>query len=156
MGVRIEIRESRDMDRLLAQVGDNKLRRKVWRKALREAGKIVQKRAKQLAPRSKRSGTRELWSEATRSQRAGAKALHQTITVAVRDYGEVWVLVVGPSYPAGALGHLIEYGHAEVLFGVPTGRRVPPKPFLRPAADETQGQVNGVIVASLQSQLESL
>lgn len=32
--------------------------------------------------------------------------------------------------------HLVEFGHVEVLFGVRTGRRVPPHPFLRKAVEE--------------------
>jgi len=36
----------------------------------------------------------------------------------------------------GFHAHLIEFGHVEVLFGRPTGRRVPPKPFLRPALEK--------------------
>jgi len=35
----------------------------------------------------------------------------------------------------GFHAHLVEFGHVEVLWGKPTGRRVAPKPFLRPALE---------------------
>lgn len=31
--------------------------------------------------------------------------------------------------------HLIEFGHVMIAWGRPTGRRVPPHPFLRPAVE---------------------
>lgn len=36
----------------------------------------------------------------------------------------------------GFHAHLVEFGHVEVLWGRPTGRRVAPKPFLRPALEK--------------------
>ena len=36
----------------------------------------------------------------------------------------------------GFHAHLVEFGHVEVLFGRPTGRRVPPHPFLRQALEK--------------------
>ena len=139
------------IDRELGQVEMN-LRTKVLKKALRAGGRGVANRAKQLAPRSARTGSRKQWSARTTAARAGVKPLAETIGVVVREYGHVMVLLVGPEYPAGALGHLIEYGHAEVLYGKVTGRRVPPKPFLRPAADETENAVHQIIVSTLQQE----
>ncbi len=36
----------------------------------------------------------------------------------------------------GNHAHLIEYGHVKVLWGKETGERVPPYPFMRPAAEK--------------------
>lgn len=36
----------------------------------------------------------------------------------------------------GFHAHFVEFGHVEVLFGRPTGRRVPPHPFLRQALEK--------------------
>lgn len=150
--VTIKITETAELDSLLAQ-HEMLLRGKALTKALRAGGNEVAKRARQLCPRSLQTGTWDAWSKKTEAERAGVKPLADTIGVVVRDYGPRFVMLVGPQYPAGALGHLVEYGHAEVLWGQPTGRRVPPKPFLRPAADETIGQVHGAIVGSLQQDL---
>jgi len=32
--------------------------------------------------------------------------------------------------------HLIEFGHVKILWGKPTGERVPPSPFMRPACQK--------------------
>lgn len=147
--VTLKLDESLDLDGLLAQ-HELLLRGKALTRALRAGGKVFADRARQHCRRSSQTGTRALWSAKTRAARANVKPLADTIGVVVRDYGAKQVLIVGPQYPAGALGHLVEYGHAEVLWGRPTGRRVPPQPFMRPAADETESQVNAAIVASLQ------
>jgi len=144
----VRITETGDMDQLLAQL-EIGLRTSTLRKALRAGGTRVARRARQLCPRSSATGSAEYWSQTTAATRAGVKSLADTIGVVVREYGHTWVVVVGPQYPAGALGHLVEYGHAEVLWGQPTGRRVPPHPFLRPAADETVEEVNGAIISTL-------
>ena len=87
------------------------------------------------------------------AERAQAKPLAETIRVKVRKYDTVSVAVIGPEYPAGALGHLIEFGHREILYGRDTGRRVPPKPFLRPAADETRGEQDAAMLNVLRAEL---
>jgi hypothetical protein len=136
------------VDRELAEL-ELRLRTGALRKALRAGGNVVKRRAAQLAPRSIETGTRDAWSDATEAERQGVKPLAETMGVVVRDYGLKWVMVVGPQYPAGALGHLVEYGHAEFLWGQPTGRRVGPKPFLRPAADQTEAEVSAKILDTL-------
>lgn len=86
-----------------------------------------------------------------------AKQLADTIGMVVRDYKQRSLAVVGPEYPAGAHGHLLEFGHdivprgegkvkgasraagAKKKGGITTGR-ARPFPFLRPAFDSTKGQ----------------
>jgi HK97 gp10 family phage protein len=139
------------IDRELGRV-EQRLRTTALKKALRAGGRVVAARAKQLAPRSIQTGTWDAWSKSTEEARRGAKPLAETIGVTVRDYGHTLVLLVGPEYPAGALGHLVEYGHAEYLWGQATGRRVPPKPFMRPAADETEDQVDSAVIDTLRKE----
>ena len=68
------------------------------------------------------------------------KPLNETIAVELRDYGVRQLAVVGPQYPAGAHGHLVENGHEVVSHGKRTGKRTEPKPFVRPAFDGTGAQ----------------
>jgi hypothetical protein len=89
----------------------------------------------------------------TAADRSNVKPLAETIGVVVRKYDTTSVAVVGPQYPAGSLGHLIEFGHREILYGRDTGRRVPPKPFLRPAADETRGDQDVAMLNVLRAEL---
>lgn len=109
------------------------VRRVYMHRAIARACRIVVKRAKRLVP----------VGQARTGKKSGKKHLGDTIAFVVRRYAgreEKSVGVVGPQYPAGAHGHLVEHGHEEVLFGRRTGRRVPPSPFMRPAVDQTQSE----------------
>ena len=149
----VTITETGDMNAILEQL-PVMLQRGAVDKALRAAGKVVAKRAKELCPRSSKTGTREGWSKQTAGSRTGTKPLAETIGVVVRKYDTVSVAVVGPQHPAGALGHLVEYGHRMVVYGHDTGRRVQPKPFMRPAADETKGEQEAAMLRVLKAELE--
>lgn len=109
-------------------------------RALKKGGGVVVKRAIQLCPKPGYPGDDPIM-----------KPLNQTIKAVVRTYENVIVLYAGPQYPAGAHGHLVEFGHWLVLHGQQV-LFVKAKPFLRPAADETKGEQAAAIKASLQSQ----
>ena len=149
----VTITETGDMDHILKQLPDM-MQRGAMDKALPAAGKAVAKRAKELCPRSARTDSTELWSKKTAGDRSNVKPLAETIAVEVRKYDTVSVAVIGPQYPAGALGHLVEHGHREFLYGRQTGRRVQPKPFMRPAADETKGEQEAAMMRVLKAELE--
>ena len=151
----VTITETGDMNAILEQL-PIMLQRGAVDKALRAAGKVVAKRAKELCPRSSQTGTREGWSKQTAGSRTGAKPLAETIGEVVRKYDTVSVAIVGPQYPAGALGHLVEYGHKLVVYGHPTGRRVPPRPFMRPAVDETKGEQEAAMLGVLKAELDKV
>lgn len=78
-------------------------------------------------------------------------SLKRSMSVVVRDYGELTVAYAGPRYlreggpNAGNHGHLVEFGHK--IKG--TQKRVPPRPFLRPAADSTKKQQERAAVGKL-------
>jgi HK97 gp10 family phage protein len=127
--VKVTIESTRETDALLLSL-PIAVREKYLKLGLKAAGRIVRDEAKRRCPKGKqRTGKKE-----------GKKHLRDTIRSEFRDYGRKKVQVIGPEYPAGAHGHLVEFGHAEVLWGKPTGRRVPPKPFMRPAVDSTKQQ----------------
>ena len=155
--VSVTITETGDMNAILEQL-PIMLQRGAVDKALRAAGKVVAKRAKELCPRSSQTGTREGWSKQTAGSRTGTKPLAETIGVVVRKYDTVSVAVVGPQYPAGSLGHLIEYGHSAIVWGRVSKkyRRVPPKPFLRPAVDETKGEQDAAMMHVLKAELDKV
>ena len=139
MTVAVEISESKDTERLLEQL-PIELRGTTIKRAVKAAGTIVSRRAKQLAPRSSETETSDHWSADTAAKREGAKPLRETISVVVRNYGLTWVAVVGPQYPAGALAHLVESGHVGVFWGREQVGYVEGEPFMEPAADETLNQ----------------
>ena len=109
------------------------------RRALRQAGLIVQARAQQHCPKPGYKG-----------DDPNKKPLVDTIGVNVWTGDHTIVCYVGPQYPAGAHGHLIEFGHRMVIHGQVLGW-VEAKPFMRPAADETKSEQEAKIKQELQA-----
>lgn len=173
MGWRTEIKEDGNVEALLERL-PIELRTTALTKAVRAAGKVVAERARQLCPPPGYPG-----------DKPGLKPLRDTIGVQVRYYEReqdaAVVAVVGPEYPAGAHGHLVEFGHRIVgnaqlsegssqgeaaagLFSPAeylrrahrAGGEVAPQPFLRPAADETEAEQRAALAGTLQKELEKL
>ena len=145
------VKESASLEKILAKLPID-LRAKSMQKAVRAGGKVVQRRAKELAPVGDPNDKPHL------------KPLKDTITTVVRAYrsDQLWVAVVGPGYPAGAHGHLLEFGH-EVI--VNRGERAGQTPltgspfvegneFMAPAVDQTLAQQDAAVVKSLESSLK--
>ena len=83
--------------------------------ALKKASKIIVDSAKSIV----RRGDPQKYSLAKRNK----KRLRETIGVVMREYSTARVAVVGPQYPAGAHGHLLEFGHRVARHGTGTLRR---------------------------------
>ena len=75
-------------------------------KAIRQQAKKVISRAKQLVP--------------VRERRKTGKHLRDTLETVVKRYGNIIVVVMGPGWPAGAHGHLVEWGHRIARYGTGT------------------------------------
>ncbi len=114
------------------------MRTKVVVKALRLQANVVRDRAKQLAPVGKTGN------------------LKKTIKTRLRSYDTVDLAVVGPEWPEGAHGHLVEFGHEIVSHGVRTGKRTEPKPFLRPAVLETEAEQKAVFTRTIKKGTEAI
>lgn len=139
MGLTIKttIQEDRDTFALLERV-EIGLRGKFASKARKKAGNIAAARMRDLAPKPGYPG-----------DKPGFKPLNETIRVVDREAKQA--TFIGPKYPEGAHGHLVELGHEEVLWGIRTGRRVPPYPFARPAVDSTIEQQQQAMAQSIQA-----
>lgn len=142
--IKIEIKEVGKVDSILSAM-PIQLREKALVKALRAAGNIVAKEARRLAPKPGYKG-----------DKPGLIPLNKSIKTVVRRYNHVIAVFVGPTYPQGAHGHLVEYGHAKVLWGKRTGEQVKGKPFMRPAADTTEAAQQAKIISVLRSEVEKL
>lgn len=117
------------------------LRTGVIPKALRAAAAPVEKKARQLAPDSEKSGSRKKWSRKVRQKRAGTKPHKQTIGHStVRRYRDSDAIFVGPLHPQGNLINVIGHDHNQVLWGNRTGWVIHPTRYLQDAAQQTQGQ----------------
>lgn len=136
-----------DLERLLKQLPIT-LRAKSLGQAARAAGGVVRTRARQLVPIG------------DPRHNPDAHPLKDTVKVVVRYYDNDRraVAVVGPRYPQGAHGHLVEKGHKVVVSRGPRkGQRplsgspyVKGKEFLAPAADQTKPQQQAAVVDKLQ------
>ena len=126
-------------------------------KVVRRAAKVTQDRARAIAPKPGYPG-----------DKPGLKALNKTITTVAREYdrsgGATYLAVVGPSWPDGAHGHLVEDGHRVIVSRGPR-RGQPPEsgksftdaqPFLESAAIETRSQVNSTIAVLVGKAIEEL
>ena len=106
---------------------------KQQRKALRKMGTVVMNAARKLVPQPGYPGDKPEF-----------KPLRDTIGVEVKD-GEQIYAVIGPERPAGAHGHLVEYGHRIVKHdGEDTGKMAEPHPFMEPAARDTRSQQDAI------------
>lgn len=129
-------RETVAIDDLLERI-QVEMREKILKRAARNAGNVVMRRAKQLAP------------VGDLRHRPGLDALKDTIAVKNIVYRDrFFVAVVGPTHPEGNHGHLIEDGHDVVVSrGSRKGQspltgsaRVEGKQYMAPAGDQTQNE----------------
>jgi hypothetical protein len=99
--------------------------------------------------------------------------LYATIMVKTVDYGIRSLAVVGPQYPEGAHGHLVEFGHEIIARGegksggkerakggIKAGGqslgRSKPNAFMRRAFDGNQGAINAAMEAVVASKVQEL
>ncbi len=108
------------LDRKLRGLGE-KLGKRVMRKALAAGGQLVVREMKKRV--AKKTGGLK--------KSIGKRAL--------RRRGGSFAMIVGPRWPEGAHGHLVELGTVKMAA----------KPFMRPAFAATHKQVTGVFVKKL-------
>ncbi len=137
MTAQIEIEETGNLEKLLARL-PLAIREKYLKAGMRKAGRVVIDAARPLIRKPGYKG-----------DKPNLKPLRQTLVVVIRSYTKKTKAIIGPAYPAGAHGHLVEAGHDIVRGGRKSreGRpvhkpgtitgRVKPHPFLKPAAEAT-------------------
>ncbi|MEL7263522.1 MAG: HK97-gp10 family putative phage morphogenesis protein [Planctomycetota bacterium] len=122
------------------------LRNGEMRKALKAAGKLVVKDAR---PRIAAPGYT--------GDKPERVPLRKTLKTVVRERdsdGSVYA-VVGTTWPDGAHGHLVEFGHVATREDGTTVH-VPPNPFLRPAVDATADEQRKIIIHTLRAAAQSV
>lgn len=154
MAIDVKVIEPKNLEVILEQL-PLAMRGKELERALKAGGRVAQRKAKAVAPVGLESN-RQLWSAKTKAQRQGRKQLKDTIALKYKEYGETRVLMVGPAYPAGAHGHLVEDGHQAVFWGRPSNAFIPGKKWFSAAIDSTQTQQHAAIVGSLERAAERI
>jgi hypothetical protein len=141
----IEVKQTAELERIFDRMSE--VQRGV-RSGLVKASKLVVSEAKRRVPTGDPKHNPQ------------AKPLRDTIGYIIRKYdgGSRQVAVIGPQYPAGAHGHLVEEGHKVYRRG-PAGEsyrgrnetpltgksRTEAKPFLAPAGDTTKGRQEMIV-----------
>jgi len=156
------------------------MRGPIVRSGMNAIGRIISARAKQLVRKEGMQGYNK-----RSPQRLGKKRLVETIGHVVREYHarkfSGFVLVVGPQYPAGSHGHLVEHGHRVSQVGSGTLHRIKrpgkrqfstprstigktgqgkhitntrPFPFMEPAARDSEGKIAAAVESSLKRAID--
>lgn len=124
-------------------------RQPALRSGLRDAGRIVEKRYRELVPPPGYPG-----------DKPGLKPLRDTITTRVAEYPSgVLVGVVGAQYPAGAHAHLLEEGFDLVRGGKKkTGGRVvghvEGRHYLQQAVDSTKSLHDNAVIEGVRNAVQ--
>lgn len=154
--VQINDQSFRQAETFLATV-PLEMRTGVLPKAMRAAAATVERAARQLAPDSVKSGSREKWSKKVKQQRASTKQHKQTIGhSSVRNYQSAMAIYVGPLYPAGNLINAIGHPHKQVLWGRSTGVTLPETDYLEKAANQTATEQQSAFVNKVKSETEKI
>lgn len=140
----------RRLDALSPQV-----QRKLIPRAIREAAKPILKQSRANIRTIKQTRRDRARHGTTQGGKPGSKTgnLRRSLGIVVRIYVRKIVAVIGPRWPLGAHGHLVEYGHrvsrgtlsrgsSDRATAQNTGKVlgfVPPHPFIRPAVHATKG-----------------
>ena len=128
------------------------LRLKVLRDGTHQGAKVIAKEIQDRAPNSVASGTRAHWNRETKEKRANnAYNLKRSIKarkMRQRPQGTTSGSMAGPGRPWGNISNVIENGGNVLWWGKKGSgwRRLPPRPFLRPAFDSTQQQQRQAVV----------
>ena len=138
--IHFEIVGERELKRMMESL-PRKMSGPVVRKALREGSKPILAAARSSAPASE--------GNLKKSMSPG-----RGIRIKTYRYSGVTIAVVGPSWPLGAHGHLVEFGTKmrKTKNGRSTGVG-PAKPFLRPAFDANVGLAQRIIASVMASGL---
>lgn len=139
-------------------------------RAARAAAKVIHARAKELAPRSAKTGSKKKWSKAMTTtgtpknktpRRLDERPLWRTVGVTLKKYdGTVWV-GVGPTWPDGNKAHFnsahVKGSRTVVFWGKRTGKQaIQEVNWMQKAGDETQHEQNAAMVASLKKSIDEM
>jgi hypothetical protein len=148
------------MEEVLAMLNrvDSNVMFKVTDKAMRKANKIVERRAKQLAPRSSVTG-----SAKKRAKRQSESAdfdypLHKSITSRVWKHENGAVGVIGPGWPRGnkAFFNSARKGRRVFYWGKPQGTTYRQEDWLKRSLDETSREVEQTLVDEIRDAINEV
>lgn len=156
-GIIISPQSVREADQLLLAIAEHARGAAIGR-VLRSAGNAVKEAVRELLPKPGYPGDKPEF-----------KPLRDTVTVKIKNYqgGFYKVLIVGYALPAGAHGHLVEFGHnmaantfwngqrfVSVQSTEVTGERVEGKHYFSTAVNMVQPRVDNIILTAARREAE--
>ena len=149
--ISVDIQGEEDVLRMLSAL-DSRAMFKVADAGMKKANKHVRNRARQLAPRSSRTGSAKKRSKSQRESADWETPLHKTIKSKVHKSKDGSVGVIGPSWPQGnkAYFNLSENGRQEVFWGKPQGTTYKQEDWLKKALDESVDAIRGIFFSEIQ------
>lgn len=158
MKATVDAREMEGLDQLLGQIPPLVIATGgPLDRAVGKAGQVIAKRARQLAPNSKRTGSKDKQSE--KARKIWVKQIKNTIRSVVRRYPTTALAVVGPKAPEGNAAHFNqEKPRKMVLWGKAT--RIRPYSIARDwivqAFDETKAEQGVAMETSLKQDIDKV
>lgn len=124
-------------------------------RAVGKAGTVIAKRARQIAPNSKRSGTEK--KQSAKSKAKWKDEVRRNIKSVVRKYSGVAVAVVGATHPEGNAAHFMqEKPRKHVLWGKKTVTYRIARNWITQAFDETKSEQQSAMATSLKDDLDKV
>ncbi len=160
----VKMPKDAELDRIFATIPVLD-RYKVTDKAIRAAAKPVVDRAKEIAPRSSRTGTAK--KRYMKNAKDKTKSYNwdypvwRTIKATVRKYSAATFAAVGPAWPLGNKVFFnsahIKGSRTEVLWGRRSGKQWRQMDnWMKRAGDETAAQQRAAMLASLKKSLDEM
>lgn len=134
-------------------------RHQVADKTVRAGAKPVVTRARQLSPRSSKTGSAKKRSKAQQASADWNTPLYKTIKQVVRKYSANAFAVVGPKWPEGnkAYFNTSPGGRKQVLWGKPTGKTIAAiRNWIVQAFDETKPQQLSAMKTKLRALMDEV
>jgi len=150
--------DAKQINAMLQQL-PNAMQAAAFEKGLRPAAKVVQKRLKELTPRSNKTGTTKRWSDSTKRKRQGEMPLWKTTAVKVwRARGGPAIGFVGYRWPKGNKAHFIVEGKGKtrkvVLWGKSTNGVRQKLDILKRSIDQTRNKAAQAFVGGVRKEVE--
>lgn len=125
-------------------------------RAVSKAGTVIKRRAVQLAPDSRETGSREKQTAAAR--RTWSKKLRTTITKKTVRFSNIALAIVGPRSPDGNMAHFMQEKKRNlVAWGRRTGWRIGlVRDWIVQAFDETKGEQLSAMEQSLRDDIDKV
>lgn len=156
VSINVSLHEKRDLVKMLDNL-TRKIKKQATEEAVDKAAEVVIKAAKRFVP------------VGDPRHKPENKPLKDTIMALSRKYygGNMIVAFIGPGYPAGAHGHLVEGGHkvyrrgakgdsarGKKLSPLSGAAQVPGTPFMYKAASTTKRQQDEAVIKTLQKYIK--